>query len=227
MVRGKVKPLVRGRGSGRNSAASATRSWAPAPTTAAAVCVSAPVPSPPPPAPALDNSPAPCGTCKFHVGDEAVGCDRCEDWFHPLAMCLGLPECSIRDIIKLEGEGILFVCLKCRLKDRSPSKDNNSNRDGTIKQLSEMVMALCSTVKDLASQMESLQDAMKFLSRSQPPSPTPLQPSSSQHPSLPSPDTLRLSIRDEGDEREGKEAQICDPTWISKLLHGRCCCHFF
>lgn len=169
VVEGKVKPIVRGRGGRRNLATSAIHSGAPALIAAAAVCVNAPASSPSPLSSVLDNSPAPCGTCKFPVVDEAVGCDRCEDWFHPLAMCLGLPECSIRDIIKLEGEGIHFVCLKCCLKDRSPSKDSNSNRDGTVKQLSEMVMALCSSAKVLTSQMESLQKSVESLSRSQPP----------------------------------------------------------
>ena len=54
-----------------------------------------------------------CGTCTAPVGDEAIGCDRCDGWFHPQSMCMGLPAPLINDIVALDGKGILFVCLQC------------------------------------------------------------------------------------------------------------------
>lgn len=76
------------------------------------------------------------------MGDKAVGCATCDYWFHPVAICLGLPESSIAKIVRLEGEDILFVCLKCRIRGRKPLNSRNSD-DGTLKQLSEMVLAVC------------------------------------------------------------------------------------
>ncbi len=211
MVRGKVTPHARGRGGRRSSVASANPSVAPARATATADCATPSVSPSSSLISAHDTSSAACGTCKFLVGDDAVGCDRCEGWFHPQAMCLGLPQSSIRDIVRLEGEGILFVCLNCRLKVRSPSKgpgpstnSNNDNNNDTVKQLSEMVMALCSSVKVLTSQMESLQKSVDSLSHTQT-SPPPLHhPIPPQHPPT-SPDSLRLSIRDEIREMRERE----------------------
>ena len=104
-----------------------------------------------------------CGTCKFLVSDDAIGCDRCEGWFHPASMCLGLLANVITNILSLEGEGILFVCLSCRMnKHSSPSshtqaQPHSPGQDKLINQLSEMVMALTASVRSLTNQMDSLQ----------------------------------------------------------------------
>ncbi|MPC91895.1 hypothetical protein E2C01_086958 [Portunus trituberculatus] len=33
-----------------------------------------------------------CGTCKFPMGYEYIGCDWCATWFHPNAMYMGVAE---------------------------------------------------------------------------------------------------------------------------------------
>lgn len=60
-------------------------------------------------------SSANCGTCKSKVGDDAIKSDKCSRGFHTLSICLGLPEKSIDDIVKLDGKRIFFVCLSCRI----------------------------------------------------------------------------------------------------------------
>ena len=76
-----------------------------------------------------------------------------------MSMCLGLPVKAIKDIVQLKGDGILFVCLSCRVNKRiSGARDAAGNVDqgDTIKQLSEMVMALCATVQALSQKVDSL-----------------------------------------------------------------------
>ncbi len=57
-----------------------------------------------------------CGSCNASVGDDGIGRDRCDEWFHPEAMCMGLSDKVIETIVKQEGKGILFVCFSCRIK---------------------------------------------------------------------------------------------------------------
>ena len=57
-----------------------------------------------------------CGMCERAVGDTAIGCDRCSDWFCPSEMCTGLPENAIALIASLREENsVLFVCTGCRV----------------------------------------------------------------------------------------------------------------
>lgn len=110
----------------------------------------------------LDSaSAAVCGSCSNSVGVEAIGCDQCGGWFHPTSLCMGLPERVIDNIVELNGDGILFICLTCRLGSHSPSgaggNRRNGDQDGAVfKQLHEMVMALCRTVKTLSEKVEKL-----------------------------------------------------------------------
>ena len=74
-------------------------------------------------------------------------------------MCLGLPEKMINDIVQLNGEGILFVCLNCRINKQCAPREQrtvtgDNNQEAAIKQLYEMVMALCGTVRSLSDKIE-------------------------------------------------------------------------
>lgn len=58
--------------------------------------------------------------------------------------------------MNLQGDGILSVCLKCRLDKQSPVKEQDrvSNADTVaVGQLHEMVMTLCTTVKSLSEKL--------------------------------------------------------------------------
>lgn len=148
---------------------------------------------------ANSSDPVICGTCSFPTGDDAIGCDRCDGWFHPGAMCLGLPEQSIADIIRLEGEGILFVCLQCRITDRSGAAGPGGGleRTGAFKQMSEMVFALCNTVKSLVTQMETLQHTMSTLVQS--------TSGSAPAPAFSNGDSFRTTVREEVREMRERE----------------------
>lgn len=151
-------------------------------------------------APSLPTNPipVPCNSCDTLVGDEAIGCDRCSGWFHPTVMCLGIPQDSIKEIVRLGGDGILFICLHCKVScvQASPSRASTSNFAGSvdaIKQMSEMVLTLCATVKTLSLQMESI------LAQQQTPNP----PSIPNDP--PNVDNMRSIICDELREMRDRE----------------------
>ena len=119
-----------------------------------------------------------CGTCKSPVGDDCIGCDWCDEWFHPKAICMGVAANTIQDIIRLSGEGISYVCLQCRVNKRVPSKSPASRRSTTggdsgqepdqrevVKQLAEMVTAMCMTVQTLVDKVDVISSRMdSFLS---------------------------------------------------------------
>ena len=56
-----------------------------------------------------------CGTCNVDLGNDPIGCDKCETWVCSTDMCSGLPQNVIDTIIQYDGSGIQFVCLKCRV----------------------------------------------------------------------------------------------------------------
>ena len=39
-----------------------------------------------------------CGLCSPSVGDDGVGCDRCDRWYHPSVMCMRIPEGVIQNV---------------------------------------------------------------------------------------------------------------------------------
>lgn len=109
-----------------------------------------------------------CGSCSASVGEDGIGCDRCDGWFHPVTMCMGLPDKVIETIVKEEGKGILFVCLKCRInhptaKGPKRASDVGSDLTETIKQLHEMVISLCTVVRSLMTSTPSQVNAQPVL----------------------------------------------------------------
>lgn len=93
-----------------------------------------------------------CGTCNCITGADAIGCDKCTNWFHPTSMCLGLPFQMINSIQEYGVTGIVFVCTKCRTSINNGSDMSQS----AIKLLFQTVKKLCETVQPLTSQMAAL-----------------------------------------------------------------------
>ena len=45
-----------------------------------------------------------CGSHTQTVGDQCIGCDKCEQWVHETEMCSGLPKKVIDIILEYSGE---------------------------------------------------------------------------------------------------------------------------
>lgn len=115
-----------------------------------------------------------CSTCNQSLSDDAIGCDRCSNWFCPSSMCLGLPDQLIKGILDYGGNAIAYICTACRCNDPSTNNDNNN---AGIKQLCQTVKMLCENVTKLTAQVNSLSQ--------RPPVPVP-PPAQLGTPSLPS-----------------------------------------
>ena len=102
-----------------------------------------------------------CGTCGDDVGPNPVGCDKCEQWVHGTQMCSGLPQELISAILKYDGAGIQFICMKCRVEQvaargNSPSGHTDPHLAETVKQLHAQVKGMCAVIKELTSQVKEL-----------------------------------------------------------------------
>lgn len=102
-----------------------------------------------------------CGTCGDDVGANPIGCDKCDQWVHGSQMCSGLPQDLITAILKYDGGGIQFICMKCRMeqvtaRSNSPSGNTDPQLAETVKQLHMQVKGMCSIIKELAAQVKAL-----------------------------------------------------------------------
>ena len=102
-----------------------------------------------------------CGTCGDDVGPNPVGCDKCEQWVHGTQMCSGLPQDLLDAILKYQGDGIQFVCMRCRVdqvtaRGNSPSGHTDPQLAETVKQLHTQVRGMCSAIRELVSQVKAL-----------------------------------------------------------------------
>ncbi|KAK3871549.1 hypothetical protein Pcinc_023315 [Petrolisthes cinctipes] len=140
-----------------------------------------------------------CGTCNGITGTDAIGCDRCTNWFHPSAMCLGLPDQLITSIQEYGGTGIVFVCTECR----TGSSDGGGVSQSALQQLFQTVKKLCETVQSLTSQVAVLSSGSGTASQPQSPG---LALGLDPGPA-PDRDQLRTLIREE--TREIEERHKC------------------
>ena len=132
-----------------------------------------------------------CGMCKLLVGEDGVGCDHCDRWFHPSAMCMGLPSDLVASIASYGGDGITYSCNDCRLA--TDYSDNVSS--AVTKQLFETVKNLCNAVTILT------RDVQQLLNR--PPAQQTQGPMNNEH--------LRVCVRDEireMDERKKRKSTV-------------------
>ena len=96
-----------------------------------------------------------CGTCDVLVGDDAIGCDRCESWFHPKTLCLGLSDIVIQTIVDNGGKGVAYVCTDCRAKSLTGGTGGGvgGGAGPAFKQLHQTVKMLCKAVEAMSLQM--------------------------------------------------------------------------
>lgn len=93
-----------------------------------------------------------CGLCNVVVGSDAVGCDRCDRWFHPSVLCMGIPESVIENIKQYGGGGISYICTVCR----SGSSTGGDTQNSALSQLLLTVAKLCETVQKLSDKVDGL-----------------------------------------------------------------------
>ena len=87
-----------------------------------------------------------CGLCNARVDSDAIGCDRCDRWYNPLVMCMGIPEEVIENIKQYGGEGVSYVCTVCR----SGNSKGGENQSSALGQLLQTVSKLCENVRKLS-----------------------------------------------------------------------------
>ena len=158
-----------------------------------------------------------CGTCGDDVGPDPVGCDKCEHWVHGTQMCSGLPQDLISAILKYDGAGIQFICMKCRVEQvaargNSPSGHTDPQLAETVKQLHIQVRGMCTVIKELTSQVKTLSSKPPQLPNHDAASTT-TQRQATAPPSLPPqtttaadpPQDYRTLIREELKEQKERE----------------------
>ena len=89
--------------------------------------------------------------CSIDVGNDALGCDRCDRWYHPSVLCMGIPETVIDNIKQYGGEGVSYVCTACR--SGGPA-GGDSQSGSAMEQLLRTVASLCETVQKLSDKVE-------------------------------------------------------------------------
>ena len=92
-----------------------------------------------------------CATCNQIVGDDSIGCDRCENWFCPTSMCVGLPDQLIDGIRNFGGDAVAYKCTECRAGASGSSSINPG-----FNQLLQTVKKLCETVQSLSNKVANL-----------------------------------------------------------------------
>ena len=102
-----------------------------------------------------------CSFCSVSIGADSVGCDKCERWFCPSTMCLGVPDNVVRSFLGEGGDAILFVCTECRI---SESRGSPSSSQGLAsQQMLQTIKGLCTTISSLVQQVAMLQQNVTSL----------------------------------------------------------------
>lgn len=142
-----------------------------------------------------------CGMCDQDLGSaDCIGCDECESWLHANVMCTGLPDTLIKSLLDYGGNGVKFVCSKCRVvscevpasssPSVGPQRQQESNEE-LIKQLFWSVKGICVAVRDLTSRLDATLDQLS--SNQSKPSPSVAPPTAYS----PDPEQHRRQIREE------------------------------
>ena len=126
-----------------------------------------------------------CGTCNVDLGNDPIGCDKCEMWVCSTEMCSGLPQNVIETIIQYDGSGIQFVCLKCRVSlTTAGCSTRTSNYQPQlaeiITQLAQQIKGICCELRELKAHVQGLTQAQQS-AQTNAPSPD-LPPTSSAGP---------------------------------------------
>ena len=59
-----------------------------------------------------------CGSCEV-AGQDGIGCDKCDNWFHPSPLCMGISDRVIDVIREAEGAGVENVCTQCKARPKN------------------------------------------------------------------------------------------------------------
>ena len=99
-----------------------------------------------------------CGSCDVAVGQDGIRCDKCDSWFHPKPLCMGVSDRVIDAIREAGGAGVEYVCTHCRSRpvDTGAGSGMNSPGDPAIAQLFVMVKSLCTAITKLTDRVDSL-----------------------------------------------------------------------
>lgn len=156
-----------------------------------------------------------CGTCSRDPGDNPIGCDSCEVWVHSTEMCSGLPSDLLRAILDYGGEGIKFICMRCRLNPPSASGDDSedaastaqsqSHLIGTIQQMFQQFRGMCQMISELSDELRNLAQSMKSQAQSSAPPPEPSRPPQTPTPQPAEQPALRSVIAEEVREMQERE----------------------
>ena len=141
-----------------------------------------------------------CVSCSKDVGEDAIGCDKCEYWVHSTEMCSGLPQKVIDAITEYDGRGINFVCTRCRIKRESSASNNPQPlMMELVAQIFQQMKGICSTVQNLVNQV-------KAISSKPQPTPIPAQTTPTAPPAPnPPPEEYKTVIRKEVLEMRERE----------------------
>lgn len=105
-----------------------------------------------------------CGTCTQEVVDDrCIGCDKCEVWVHATEMCSGLPQNVIDVILEYSGEGVNYICMKCRVnrasttsQASSPTSRSENFMADTLGQLFQHLRGMSCILTNLAAEVKAL-----------------------------------------------------------------------
>ena len=101
-----------------------------------------------------------CGLCSQEVGENAIGCDLCSDWFHP--HCSGLSDNAARVILTEGGDALAFKCSACLNNNANSITRSNDNSDMglAIKQLFEIVKSLSVNMANLVQNVQTMTERL-------------------------------------------------------------------
>ena len=124
-----------------------------------------------------------CGTCAKEVDEHCIGCDKCEVWVHGNEMCSGLPQNVIDVILEYSGEGIHYMCMKCRVhrasgtgQCSSPTSRSDNFMAETLGQLFQHLRGMSSIITNLAKEVKALSQKQATPENLQTQDPDPFQP---------------------------------------------------
>ena len=105
--------------------------------------------------------------CIASLGDISIGCDGWNSIYHPIHVCLGLPDSTIDTVKEYGGRGINFCCTSCRSEGGNGSNgpqsgsivDGSKGLDGGVSE--QAVKQLFETVKEVCYEVDIMTNNMK------------------------------------------------------------------
>ena len=95
-----------------------------------------------------------CGHCMTAVGDGAICCDVCNEWFHFETECAGLDK-KYRDHPLIDMDHIKYCCKKCKDADLTKLNDHV-----TTKNIEEILESLLTSSDTMTMMMQATSQKM-------------------------------------------------------------------